>query len=171
MIMDWLAVLNLCLAALAFTLSGVALVTTRRDRRLDGFIKVEEYLTSERHQLGRRYIYGARERGVLPDEHGEEFGLMLQAFGAMNAVARWSRIGLVDRQAIVDEWHHQLRGMRTVYESVLSVRSAWHQYNPWPDLDDLIGAAEAFTGDRQCCTGPTLTERSERQTGLLPHAN
>jgi hypothetical protein len=166
-IMDWITVLNLCLAVLAIALSGVALLAARRDRRLDAYIRVDEYLNSEMLQRGRRLIYGARERGVLPAEDSDDFSLILRAFGAMNAVARWSRLGLVDQRAILEEWHHELRGMWTVFESVLALRSAWHDFNPWPDLDDLIGIAEAYRSDRQCCTGPTLKERSEGKTGLL----
>jgi hypothetical protein len=165
--MNWISILNLCLAVLAIALSGLALLVGRRDRRLDGYIRVDEYLYSETQLRGRRQIYAARERGVLPAEVSEDFSLIARALGAMNAVARWGRIGLVDRQAVVEEWHHPLRAMRTVYESVLALRSAWHQYNPWPDLDDLIGAAEVYTSERQCCTGPTLTERTQHQSGLL----
>jgi hypothetical protein len=167
LIMDWIAVLNLSLAILAIALSGVALLAARRDRRLDAYIQVDEYLNSEIHQDGRRLIYGARERGVLPAEDSDDFSLILRAFGAMNAVARWSRLGLVDQKAIVEEWHHQLRGMRTPYESVLALRAAWHPYNPWSDLDDLIRIAEGYTSERQCCTGPTLKKRSEGQSELL----
>ena len=44
----------------------------------------------------------------------------------------------------MEEWHHHLRDMRQIYESVLAIRASWHAYNPWPDLDDLIRAAERY---------------------------
>jgi hypothetical protein len=124
--MDLISILNLCLGVSAIVLSGAALLVTRRDRRADALVKVEEYLLSEPLQRGMQRIFEAERKGMLPVDD-EEFSHIMRAFAAMNAVAEWSRQGLVDRKVIVEEWHHQLRQMRTVYESVLAVRSAWHE--------------------------------------------
>ena len=169
--MDWLIALNFGFSAVAILLSGVALAMARKDRRLDAYSQVEGYLLSEPLQAARRQIYEAKQRGRLPSEEAA-FQAILLGLGAFNTCARWARRGLLPQTWVVEEWHHHLRDMRQVYESVLAVRATWHSYNPWPDLDSLLGAAEDYCGLRACCSGPTLEERAaSAQITLLTRDN
>lgn len=163
---DWSTILNVALSGVAIVLSITALFSARKDRRLDVFAKAEEYLLTERLQEARRLIYEAKQRGSLPGDE-ESFRAIMLGLSSFNTVAKWSRLGLVEEDWLVEEWHHHLREMRQVYESMLAHRAAWHRFNPWPDLDNLISAAEAYTSDRSCCSGPPLAERAARTSTPL----
>lgn len=157
--MDPATTVNLAIALLALLLSLLALKSARNQQRRDAFVRTQEFLLATDLQAGRRQIFAADRAGVLPADD-DALELIFRAFGAFNTVAEMSRRGAIEEDWVLDAWHHHLREMRRVFESVLAYRAQWHDFNPWSDLDHLIGAAENYESNKDCCQGPTLTQRA-----------
>jgi hypothetical protein len=144
---------------MALLLSLIALKSARNQQRRDAFVRTQEFLLAADLQAGRRAIFAADRAGALPADD-DVLELILRSLGAFNTVAEMSRRRAIDEAWVLDAWHHHLRGMRVVFESALAYRAQWHDFNPWSDLDHLIEAAENYESDRECCHGPTLTQRA-----------
>jgi hypothetical protein len=166
--MSWLSFANLALATVAISLSFFTLRAGRQQQRYNAYVRAEEFLLAPDQQAGRSKIYAAERAGRLPADDGD-FDAILRAFGGFNTVARLARRGALPRVWLLEEWHHHLRGMRVVFDSVLAQRALWHQFHPWVELDDLISDATSFVSTRACCHGPSLAELAARREGrLLP---
>jgi hypothetical protein len=161
--MDWPTTINLFISVAAITLSLAALRSNVNQRRLDSFVRTQEFLLAPDLQVARSKVYVADTTGKITTD--EDLTLVMRAFATFNTVAEMARRGAVDRNWVLDEWHHHLRRMRKAFELALAQRAQWHDFNPWCDLDDLIRDAENYTIDRPCCTGPTLAQRGRLPTG------
>jgi hypothetical protein len=149
------------IALIAVALSTVSLFTGRRERRLDAFFRVQDFLLNPDAQEGRYLLYEADRRGALPKDR-EEFALIVRSLSNFNTVAVFARRGIVNRDWLLDVWHHSLAEMRLGFDSVVAYRRRnWHDRGAWPDLDQLIAAAAAYRCDLPCCSPPPLEAAAE----------
>jgi hypothetical protein len=155
--MDWPTVVNLTLALTALGISLAAFRSTIRQQRSDAFTRTQEFLLDADLQTARATVYEAEINGTISEA---DLPQVMRAFATFDTVAGMARRGAVNRDWVLDEWHHHLRRMRSPFELALAHRAQWHDFNPWCDLDDLIHDAEGYSTARACCTGPTLSQRA-----------
>jgi len=155
-LVDWPTVINLAIALTALGISLAAFRSGIRQQRSAAFTRTQEFLLDADLQAARATVYRAEIHGTISEN---DFSQVMRAFATFDTVAGMARRGAVNRNWILDEWHHQLRRMRKPFELALARRAQWHDFNPWCDLDDLIRDAEIYATSRPCCVGPTLSER------------
>jgi hypothetical protein len=63
---DVLGIVNITVAAIAVTLSLIALNSSRRQQRFDAILRVEDFLLQDDVIHGRRLLYESSQRGELP---------------------------------------------------------------------------------------------------------
>jgi hypothetical protein len=155
---DWPTVVNLAIALTALAISLAAFRSGIRQQRSAAFTRTQEFLLDADLQAARAAVYQADTSGTIPET---DLAQVMRAFATFDTVAGMARRGAVNRDWILDEWHHHLRRMRHPFELALTQRARWHDFNPWCDLDDLIRDAETYATTRACCIGPTLSERTQ----------
>ncbi len=165
--MDWTALINVAVAAIAVGISFLAVMRSNQQQQRDAFFRSQEMLMASDLQQGRRLLGRATRAGELP-ANDEDYELVERALSNFNTVATLVRLRVVPRRWILESWHHALRDMRIGYESVSAERrtrmgvSVDHR---WLDLGALITAAERYRSNGPCCRSSTHhNEPSEIRT-------
>ena len=149
---DYLTLLNISIATIAVIISYAAVSTNRRQRRLEAFFKIQEFLLEVDIQKGRRLIYEATRRGTLPTDEND-FYLIVRALANFNTAAELVHRGVIPKKWALEHWHHGLQDMRTGYDSVVKYRlDHWQTWNAWPSLGLLISDAENYKSKLLCCS-------------------
>jgi len=149
---DVLSIVNITVAAIAVTLSLIALNSSRRQQRFDAILRVDEFLLQEDAIHGRRLLYESIRRGKLPAKQ-EAIHNMIRSITRFDSAAILVRNGLVPKSWMLDTWHLALRGLQPgVLRLIEYQRDNWGIPNPWPTLSKLIEEAVEFRCPEACCS-------------------
>ena|SRR5438876_745310 len=158
--------LNITVAAIAVTISLIALTSTRRQQRFDAILRVEDILQQQDVIHGRRLLYESSQRGKLPANE-EDIHNMFRALTRFDTAATLVRSGLVPKGWMLETWHLALREL---HGGFLFMINRW-KANYWPDLTELIEEARKFKCKKVCCNSDL--EEAQPRFGLgplrLPH--
>ena len=140
------------LAAIAIILSMYTALISRRQQRLDAFLRIQEQMFHTEMRRGRRRVYQFVVTGTLPAVDSPEFGQSIRALGLFDMLAMYVRRGIVPRDWVLDCWHRRLVELRPGYEQMIELRQHWHPtWQPWSDLKDLMNWADRYRCTRACC--------------------
>jgi len=143
---------NITVAAIAVTISLIALTSTRRQQRFDAVLRVEDFLHQQDVIHGRRLLYESSQRGKLP-ENEEDIHNMFRALTRFDTAATLVRSGLVPKRWMLETWHLALRELDVGFRLMVKYqRHDWRTANYWPDLTDLIEEARKFKCKKVCCS-------------------
>jgi hypothetical protein len=162
---DVLGIVNITVAAIAVTLSLVALNSTRRQQRFDAILRVEDFLLQEDVIHGRRLLYEASERGKLPASE-EDIHNMVRAITRFDSAAILVKSGLVPKRWMLETWHPALRDLHAGVLLIIDYqRHNWPTANPWPTLTRLIEEARTFKCQEVCCGSDPWDAQPRQKNG------
>jgi len=162
---DVLGIVNITVAAIAVTLSLVALNSTRRQQRFDAILRVEDFLLQEDVIHGRRLLYESSQRGELPTNQ-EDIHNMVRAITRFDSAAILVRSGLVPKRWMLETWHPALRDLHAGVLLIIDYqRRNWWTANPWPTLTKLIEEARRFKCQEVCCSSDLGEAQPRRRNG------
>jgi hypothetical protein len=163
---DTLSVVNITVAAIAVTISLIALMFARRQQRFDAILQVEDFLHQQDAVHGRRLLYESSQRGEL-SANEEDIHNMFRALTRFDTAATLVRNRLVPKWWMLETWH---LGLRELHGGLLLMIN-WQKVNYWPDLTELIEEARKFECKKVCCNSDL--EEAQPRFGLgplsLPH--
>jgi hypothetical protein len=99
---------NITVAAIAVTISLVALTSARRQQRFDAILRVEDFLHQQDVIHGRRLLYESSQGGKLP-ENEEDIHNMFRALTRFDTAATLVRNKMVPKRWMLETWHLALR--------------------------------------------------------------
>lgn len=163
--MDVLGIVNITVAAIAVTLSLIALNSTRRQQRFDAIVRVDDFLLQEDVVHGRRLLYESSKRGKLPEDK-EDIHTMFRAITRFDSAAILVKSGLVPKRWMLETWHTALRDLHTGFGLMIDyARHNWRTTNPWPTLTKLIEEARTFKCQEVCCRSDPEEAQTAQKNG------
>jgi len=153
--MDWFVrskdLIAIMVAVIAVLLSLVTVLVQRRQQRHHAFQQLHDVLMTAEHQRGRWMMWDIADTGRLPDAASPDYYLINRTLGMLNLLAIYTKNGVVPRVWVLEIWHHPLQQMAAAVRLLADERLAVGNWRPWPQLDWLIGQAQAYRSSEGCC--------------------
>jgi hypothetical protein len=164
---DVLGIVNITVAAIAVTLSLIALNSSRRQQRFDAILRVEEFLLQQDVVNGRRLLYESTRQEKLPEEQ-EDIHKMIQAMARFDSAAILVKNRLVPKSWMLETWHLALRELQPGIQRLIEYQyDNWKIPNPWPTLTKLIEEAREFKCHQEgCCRSDSAEAQRPSSSGL-----
>jgi hypothetical protein len=163
---DVLGIVNITVAAIAVTLSLIALNSSRRQQRFDAILRVDEFLLQGDVVHGRRLLYESSQRGKLPADQEEDIHTMVRAITRFDSAAILVKNGLVPKSWMLETWHLALQQLHPGLLLIVNYQhDNWGIGNAWPTLTNLIEEARKFKCQEVCCRKDPEEVQTRRKNG------
>lgn len=151
---------------IAIGLTMYTIRQTRRQQRLDAFTRMQNLLTAQESQRGRRRLFTAMESGVWPERGSVEWDEINRSVSMLETLAMYIDRKIVNRELALDAWHHSLHRLQGPVEHFIALRGG--DYRLWPHLRTLFREADGYRSRLDCCRPPLGDHDSRRNASREP---
>lgn len=139
---------------------------TRRQHRLDTFTRLHDLLTAQESQRGRRKLFAAAESGVWPERGSVDWDEINRALSMLETLAMYINRKIVNRDLVMEAWHHSLRRLQGPAEHFIALRCGDHRL--WPHLRTLLRDANSYRSRLDCCNLSLDSQEPRDDAGMEP---
>jgi len=143
--------MGILIAAGAVLISFITVLLSRRQRRQDIFLRVQEILSDESMQHGRWLIHQAAESGKFPARGTSEAALIYRTLRMHNTVAMYVRRRLVSQRWVLDAWHHSLGNLNEAMRVYVTNGTDLTKWYVASEFTQLTAMAAAYRTSMPCC--------------------